>query len=107
MAKRNREELIADFTAYAGERNDDETLTFMENLSDSFPDGEDWKAKYEENDRAWRERYRSRFLTMSNTGTLEPDPPETEETHDDVDVPSENDQIEKSVDEQLDELFDM
>ena len=48
----------------------DETLTFIENLSDTLNDYENrtndttnWKSKFEENDKAWREKYKSRFFS--------------------------------------------
>lgn len=52
-------ELVADTTT-------DEALAFIENLSDTVDaaaDPEDWKSRYEENDRAWREKYRDRFYS--------------------------------------------
>lgn len=99
MARRTREELVAAFCTYAGDRNDDETIALMEDISDSFGDGEDWQAKYEENDRQWRERYLSRF-SYSQGGGLEPyvephveDP--QEEQKDEVDTPPENETFEE------------
>lgn len=95
MARRTREELVAAFCAYAGDRNDDDTIALVEDISDSFGDGEDWQAKYEENDRQWRERYLSRF-SYSQGGGLEPgveDP--QEEQKDGVDTPPENETFEE------------
>lgn len=90
MARRTREELVAAFCAYAGDRNDDETIALVEDISDSFGDGEDWQTKYEENDRQWRERYLSRF-SYSQGGGLEPYVEELqEEQEDEVDTPPEN-----------------
>lgn len=90
MARRTREELVAAFRTYAGDRNDDDTIALMEDISDSFGDGEDWQAKYEENDRQWRERYLSRF-SYSQGGGLEPDAEDPqEEQKDEVDTPPEN-----------------
>lgn len=83
MARRTKEEFIKIFSEYAGDRDDDATLGIMEDISDSFADGfdgKDWKTKYEENDRAWRQKYKERFMNMSNTGTLEPDPPGSDQT---------------------------
>lgn len=95
MARRTREELVAAFRAYAGDRNDDDTIALMEDISDSFGDGEDWQAKYEENDRQWRERYLSRF-SYSQGGGLEPDVEDPqEEQKDEVDTPPENETFEE------------
>lgn len=62
MAKKTLEELIADFKAVTVDSADDAVINFMEDLTDSMTaDGEDWKTKYEENDAAWRQRYKDRF----------------------------------------------
>ena len=50
--------------ALIGDRTDDEALTFIEDVSDTVEANkseEDWKTKYEENDKMWREKYRDRF----------------------------------------------
>ena len=49
-----------------GEDDSDEAIGFIEDISDtleSFSNAEDWKTKYEENDKKWREKYRDRFFT--------------------------------------------
>lgn len=62
MAKKTLEELIADFRAVTADSADDAVINFMEDLTDSMAsDGEDWQARYEENDAAWRQRYKDRF----------------------------------------------
>lgn len=62
MAVLSRDELISKVSAYIGERNDDESISLLEDITDTFNvDGEDWKKKYEDNDIAWRKRYRERF----------------------------------------------
>ena len=38
------------------------TDTFNDLESKSTGDSEDWKTKYEENDTAWRKKYRDRFF---------------------------------------------
>lgn len=50
--------------------DNDESLKIIEDFSDTYNDMEtrladstDWKAKYEENDKTWRERYRERFFS--------------------------------------------
>lgn len=57
--------------AVVGDNTDDATLKFLEDLTDTFTDletkaqgdGEDWKAKYEQNDKEWRERYQQTFFS--------------------------------------------
>ena len=64
-----RDEFIKAISERIGEDNSDEAIALLENVSDTYDDlagraegdGEDWKAKYEENDAQWRERYRARF----------------------------------------------
>lgn len=48
----------------------DETLALIEDVSDTLNDYDnkntdktDWKAKYEENDKEWRKKYRDRFFS--------------------------------------------
>jgi len=53
-----------------GEDNSDESIAFIENLTDTYNDlqekangdGIDWKAKYEENDASWKQKYKDRFF---------------------------------------------
>ena len=60
--KKTLEEIIGKYKEIIGERNDDEAIGFLEDLSDSYTvDTEDWKAKYEQNDRDWRQKYMDRF----------------------------------------------
>lgn len=60
---RTKEELIAKFKVIMGDSTEDMHLEFLEDLADTLDgDGKDWKAEYERNDLAWRERYKSRFL---------------------------------------------
>lgn len=64
MAVRTRDELIAAVNEIIGETPNDNGLSLLEDISDTFAsysDTEDWKAKYEENDAEWRKRYKERF----------------------------------------------
>ena len=64
MAVRTRDELITVVNAIIGETPDDNGLSLLEDISDTFAsydDTEDWKTKYEENDAEWRKRYKERF----------------------------------------------
>lgn len=71
MAVRTREEILESVRARVGEQTDDETIAFIEDISDTLTDletrangdGTDWKAKYEENDSEWRKRYTERFYS--------------------------------------------
>lgn len=73
MSVLTREELMSQVKSHFGEATDDASLKFIEDISDTITDletkangdGEDWKAKYEENDKNWREKYRERFFSSS------------------------------------------
>lgn len=72
MAVRSAEEILTAFRDIAGERTDDDFLGLVEDLTDTLnrPDeSEDWKSKYEENDRMWREKYRDRFFSTGQNET--------------------------------------
>lgn len=65
--KKNYDEMLEQVRTLVGERDDDEALTFIEDFTDSFSDvssaeNDEWQRKYEENDKMWREKYRSRFF---------------------------------------------
>lgn len=75
--KVTHEELLKQVKAFIGESTDDNALSLLENATDSLigvPDSENWKAKYEENDAAWRKRYKERF----ELGIPQPQKEETE-----------------------------
>lgn len=82
MAVKTREEILAEVKARFGEQADDETIAFLEDVSDTLTDletkakgaGTDWKAKYEENDAEWRKKYTERFYSsdpVPDTGSPE------------------------------------
>lgn len=62
--KKTKDELLEQFKAIIGEDMSDTSIGFIEDLTDSFvekDETEDWKAKYEENDKNWRKKYTERF----------------------------------------------
>lgn len=66
MAVKTVDEIMAKVRERIGEDDSDEAIEFIEDISDtfeSFSSGEDWKTKYEEIDKKWREKYRNRFFT--------------------------------------------
>ena len=76
MAKRTFAELVEQIKTYTGDRDDDETLRLIEDINDTLNNEIDWQAKYNENDKAWRTKYKQRF----ETGTVdEPDEPDEQE----------------------------
>lgn len=82
MAVRTREEILEAVRARVGEQTDDETISFLEDISDTLTDletkansdGEEWKTKYEENDKEWRRKYTERFFSADPDHEPEPNP---------------------------------
>lgn len=74
MAKLSKDVLLEKVKNYIGDRTDDETLEILEDISDSVDtsDADEWKQKYEENDKMWRDKYISRFFDKKEE---EPEPP--------------------------------
>lgn len=72
MAIRTREELLNDLNAFIGESEEDSAITLIEDITDTLTnlennsDNENWKTKYEENDKAWRKKYRDRFFSKED-----------------------------------------
>lgn len=92
MAKLSKDELIEKVKKYVGDRTDDETIEIIEDISDSIdsPDADEWRQKFEENDKMWRDKYISRFL---------------EKKEDELDTPTEHEEEEK-VYISFDDLFE-
>lgn len=64
----DRNSLIQRIKEYVGDNDDDNTLSFIEDVTDSINsyDNEDWKTKYEENDASWRQKYKDRFFNAGS-----------------------------------------
>lgn len=92
MAIRTREELIEIINKYIGDRTDEESLSLLEDVSDSFnpADTVNWEEKYNE----LAGRYRARFLEPSTSGTLEPNNSSENETKVVDDTKEESDETE-------------
>lgn len=84
MAVKTREEILSEVKARVGEQTDDETIAFLEDVTDTLSeletkakgDGIDWKAKYEENDKEWRKKYTERFYSLDPNPDSEPPKPD-------------------------------
>jgi hypothetical protein len=91
MARLTRDELIEKVRKYVGDRTDDETIEIIEDISDSIDSSDDeWKQKFEENDKMWRDKYISRFL---------------EKKEDELDTPTEHEEEEKEYNS-FEDLFE-
>lgn len=80
---RTKEELLESVKNMLKDSTSDEALALIEDVSDTLDDKpkdeENWKEKYEENDKMWREKYRDRFFSATPaTEEEEIDDPETE-----------------------------
>ena len=73
MAVRTREELMELIKTRIGDDNSDESISFLEDVTDTLYDLEhnstgdsaEWKTKFEENDAMWRKKYTDRFFNSS------------------------------------------
>lgn len=81
MAKLSKDELIEKVKKYVSDRTDDETIEIIEDITDSIDtsDADDWKRKYEENDKMWRDKYVSRFFDKKEEDLETPTEHEEEE----------------------------
>lgn len=87
MAVKTREEILEELKVRVGEQTDDETIAFLEDVTDTLSDletkakgdGTDWKTKYEENDAAWRKKYTERFYSSDPEPDIEEPEPDNSE----------------------------
>lgn len=81
MAKLSKDELIEKVKKYVGDRTDDETIEIIEDITDSIDtsDADEWRQKYEENDKMWRDKYVSRFFDKKEEDLETPTEHEEEE----------------------------
>jgi len=70
MAVKTREEILTLVNDRVGDDSSDEAIGFMEDIADTIDDLQrqvseagNWRQKYEDNDREWREKYRERFMS--------------------------------------------
>lgn len=86
---KSKEEILEYLKGKMGEEPDDESIAFLEDVTDTLSDyeskvtdTEDWKTKYEENDKEWRRKYTERFFSSEpeNVPDADPDDPPAEHT---------------------------
>ena len=75
---RSKDEILASIRTRIGDDTSDEAIALVEDINDSFDDlstrlteAGDWKTKYEENDKEWREKYTERFFTPSDDNPID------------------------------------
>lgn len=77
MAVKTKAEIMEAIKQKFGEDTSDETISLLEDLSDTLDttnDSVNWKQKYEDNDKEWRTKYSSRFFEGGGEPKPEPDP---------------------------------
>lgn len=87
MAVVERDVLIQRIASVLSDPESDESLSLIEDVTDTLEAGssDDWKTKYEENDAAWRKRYKERFLKKPDKEPeIEDDKTEEKKTYDDL-----------------------
>lgn len=87
MAVVERDALIQRITSLISDPESDDSLSLIEDITDTLEAGssDDWKTKYEENDAAWRKRYKERFLKKPDKEPeIEDDEKEEKKTYDDL-----------------------
>lgn len=80
MAIKTKEEILNLLKEKTQDDTTDETLTFIEDVTDTLnnydtqlAESGNWKDRYEANDKAWREKYRNRFFSIPSEKEAEED----------------------------------
>ena len=82
MAIKTKEELLESIRMKFGDDSSDETISLLEDVTDTFSDleekakgdGKDWKAEAERIDAEWRVKYRDRFFNDKPDDEPDDDP---------------------------------
>lgn len=76
MAVLTKADFLTRVKEHIGDDTSDTAMQFIEDMTDTFndletrsnnADTENWKAKFEENDKMWRQRYKERFFSDGTT----------------------------------------
>ena len=71
---KTKDEIMEEIRAYIGDRSDDDTISLVENISDTIDDYAahgDYEAKLLDIEAEWRRRYIDRFMTGDNKKDVE------------------------------------
>lgn len=71
MSILSRDDFFREIKSHIGDDSSDESLTFLENITDTYNDletrangdGTDWKAEAQRIDNEWRAKYKERFFS--------------------------------------------
>ena len=108
MAVLSKEDFLNLIKERTKDSTDDDTLKFVEDATDTInslsdTDAEDWKTKYEDNDKMWRQKYKDRFFSAGDSaGNNHKTKTNDDDDDDDDDDDAKNKEI---VAENFDELF--
>lgn len=91
-----KEEFFNRLHDYTATDSSDETISFVEDITDTYNDlekkangdGVDWEARAKEIDEAWKEKYRHRFFSGTDGGNIDErrEKEEDEEVREDIRV---------------------
>ena len=86
MAVVERDVLIQRIASVLSDPESDDSLSLIEDVTDTLEAGssDEWKTKYEENDAAWRKRYKERFLKKPDKEPEIEDDEKEMKTYDDL-----------------------
>lgn len=99
MAVKTKDELFNSIKSKFEGDDSDDTLALLEDISDTLDDmseqvskSGEWKNKYEQNDKEWREKYKNRFFSkpdindddLTDPPTEPPTEPKKPMTYDDL-----------------------
>ena len=80
---KTKDEILKAIKSKLGEDTGDDTIALLEDITDTLNDydnktndTEDWKTKYEENDKAWRKKYTDRFFNNDDVDDEKDEPDE-------------------------------
>lgn len=76
MAVRDKKFIMDIVKKHIGEDTSDESIAILEDVADTLnniekTETDDWKTKYEENDKQWREKYMARFYDSESENQAE------------------------------------
>lgn len=101
MAVLTKEDFLKAIQTRIGDDVSDEAMTFIEDMTDTYDslnkslenDGEDWKAKYEELDKTWRDKYKARFFDNQNTNSSNDTTSDEVKKEQEIDVKDDGEEI--------------
>lgn len=98
---KTKEDILKAIKDRIGEDTSDETIALLEDITDTLndydtktKDNTDWKTKYEDNDKAWRQKYRDRFFNGDVKDEIEK---ETKKKEAEQDIEDDKDEVQEKT----------